>query len=179
MIVALLMTTVLLALSMGLVALTNVETAVAANFRRAGEALHAADAGIEIATARLAAADWSLVLAQVEPSACPGPDGLPMAPTAFYPTDRWGPDSVVWRLYDCVRIRDLGGGLDNFEPGLIVAVWLADDPSEADSDPLVDTNRRLTVRAEASGRAGAHAAIDATVARAGPELRILSWRVLR
>jgi len=178
MIVALLLTTVLLALGMGLVALTNVETAVAANFRRAGDALQAADAGIEIAAARLSAADWGVVLSAVEPLACGGPDGSPVAPTGFYRTDRWGANGPVWRLYVCGPLQDQMPG-EAVDPVTVLAIWLADDPSEADDDPILDTNQRLTVRAEAFGPGGTHAAIEATVARAGPGVRILSWRVLR
>jgi hypothetical protein len=178
MIVALLLTTVLLALSMGLVVLTNIETAVAANFGRAGEALQAADAGIEIAVARLSAAEWAVVLSGVEPPPCGGPDGSPVAPTGFYRTDRWSANDPVWRLYACGSLRDQVTG-DAVDAVTILAIWLADDPSEADDDPILDTNQRLTVRVEAFGPAGAHAAIEATVARAGPEVRILSWRVLR
>jgi hypothetical protein len=178
MIVALLLTTVLLALSMGLVVLTNVETAVAANFRRGAEALQAADAGIEIAVARLSAADWAVVFNGVEPPPCRGPDGSPAVPTGFYRNDRWGANDPVWRLYACGLMRDQVPH-DSVDPVTVLAIWLADDSSEADDDPVLDTNRRLTVRSEAFGPAGTHAAIEATVARAGPEVRILSWRVLR
>lgn len=178
MIVALLMTTVLLALSMGLVVLTNVETAVSANFRRAGEALHAADAGIEIAVERLAADDWSVVLARGEQPACVGPDATSLAPTGFYRTDRWGANSPVWRLYACARLRDLLPP-EAIDPGLVVAVWLADDPAEVDEDPLTDANRVLALRGEAYGPAGAHAAAEVTVAQTGLGVRTLSWRALR
>ena len=178
MIVALLLTTVLLALSMGLVVLTNIESAVAASFRRAGEALQAADAGIEVAVARLSAADWAAVFNGVEPLPCRGPDGSPIAPTGFYRTDRWGANDPVWRLHACGPLRDQVPG-DAVDPVTILAIWFADDPSEVDDDPILDTNERLTVRAEAFGPAGAHAAIEATVARVGSGVRILSWRVLR
>jgi hypothetical protein len=178
MIVALLLTTVLLALSMGLVVLMNVETAVSANFRRAREALYAADAGIEMAVDRVTAADWSLILAEGEPPACVGPEATPLSPTAFYRIDRWGANSPAWRLDDCTRLLDLlpSGEAD---PGLVVAVWLADDPAESDGDPLSDTNRVLTVRSEAYGRTGAHAAVEATIAHDGTDVHILSWRSLR
>lgn len=178
MIVALLLTTVLLALSMGLVVLTNIETAVAANFRREGEALQAADAGIEIAAARLSAADWSVVFSGVEPLPCRGPDGSPVAPTGFYRNDRWGANCPVWRLYVCGLLRDQIPP-DFVDAVTVLAIWLADDSSEADDDPVLDTNQRLTVRSEAFGPTGTHAAIEATVARAGPDVRILSWRLLR
>jgi hypothetical protein len=178
MIVALLLTIVLLALSTGLVVLMNVEIAVAANFSRARAALYAADAGIDMTVDRLAAADWSLVLAEGGPPGCVGPEGSPLAPTSFYRVDRWGANSPVWRLEGCTRLRDLlpSGEAD---PGLVVSVWLADDPADGDGEPLADTNRVLTVRSEAHGWAGAHAAAEATVAHDGTEVRILSWRALR
>jgi hypothetical protein len=176
-IVAFLLTTVLLALSMGLVILTNVESAVAGNFERAAEAQKAADAGVQIAVGRLGAAEWSEIFLVSEP-ACTTPDGGPIAPTGFYPIDRWGPNSPVWRLYACILpIGVLPSDTTSRTP--TVAVWLADDPSEADGDPILDTNGRVTVRAEAFGSAGSHAAIEATVAQADADVRILSWRVLR
>jgi hypothetical protein len=169
MIVAVMLTTVLLALSMGLVILANVESAVAANFRRGMDVLQAADTGIVIAVRRLASAEWSRIESGLEPS-CATVEGTPVVtPTAFYPPNLWGPNSPVWRLYDCLQPRG----------GPTVAIWLADDPSETDGDPLLDTNRRLTLRAEAFGQAGSHAAIEATVAQSGPEVRTLSWRVIR
>jgi hypothetical protein len=178
MIVAILLTTALLALSMGLVILANVESAIAANFKRGMETVQAADAGIVIAIGGLASAEWSDILKGVEPT-CTTLEGAPVvAPTAFYPPDLWGANGPVWRLYSCLEPR---GALtpDTAPRPPTVAVWLADDPSEADDDPILDTNRRLTVRAEAFGPRGAHAAIEATVAQSGPEMRILSWRVLR
>jgi hypothetical protein len=171
MIVAFLLTTVLLALSMGLVILTNVESAVSGNFRRSVEVLQAADAGVELAIGRLPIADWGGILAGDEPP-CTTPDGAPVAPTGFYPTDRWGPNSPVWRLYLC---------LQRPAPAFsqTIAIWLADDASESDDDPFLDTNGRVTVRAEAFGAAGSHAATEASVAQAPLGLSILSWRALR
>lgn len=176
MIVAVLLTTVLLALSMGLVIVANVESAIGANFKRGMEAQQAADAGIVIAVGQLASADWSGILAGVEPP-CAFERALVVTPTAFYPTGLWGPNSPVWRLYACLQPPAVLTPHAPRPP--TVAIWLADDASEADDDPILDTNRRLTLRAEAFGPAGSHAAVEATVAQAGPEVRILSWRVLR
>lgn len=171
MIVAFLLTTMLLALSMGLVILTNVESAVSGNFRRSGEVLQAADAGVEIAISRLSVADWSGILTGAEPP-CTSPEGAPVAPTGFYPTGRWGPNSPIWRLYLCLRPGPAAS------PST-VAIWLADDATESDNDPFLDTNGLVTVRAEAFGAAGSHAAIEASVAQGTAGLRILSWRALR
>jgi hypothetical protein len=177
MIVAVMLTTVLLALSMGLVILANVESAVAANFKRGLDTRQAADVGIVIAVRRLVSAEWRDILAGVGPP-CTTVEGDPVVvPTDFYPSDLWGPNSPVWRLQDCLQPRVLAPHRAAGPP--TVAIWLADDPSEADGDPMLDTNRRLTLRAEAFGQAGSHAAIEATVARSGREVRILSWRVMR
>jgi hypothetical protein len=177
MIVAILLTTVLLALSMGLVILTNVESAVAGNFRRAGETLDAAGAGLEIVVGGLSAAEWSDILAGSEPP-CTTPDGAVVAPTGFYPTDRWGANCPVWRLRACLPAGTASGpATGHLQP--TVGVWVADDPSEADGDPFLDTNGRLTLRSEAFGPAGAHAAVEVTVVLADADLRILAWRVLR
>jgi hypothetical protein len=46
-----------------------------------------------------------------------------------------------------------------------VAVWVADDPSETDGDPMVDANGVLTLHAEAYGGGGTRKIVEVTVAR--------------
>jgi hypothetical protein len=48
---------------------------------------------------------------------------------------------------------------------MYVAVWIADDPAEADGDPAADTNGTLTLHAEALGPMGTRKVIEVTVAR--------------
>jgi hypothetical protein len=78
--------------------------------------------------------------------------------------DLWGPDDPVWRLF-------AWGPIDNILPGeeidssAYVAVWIADDPADADGNPSMDTNGTLTLHAEAYGPGGARKVIEVTVAR--------------
>jgi hypothetical protein len=76
----------------------------------------------------------------------------------------WGPNNPTWRLYSW-------GPLINVLPtatvdsDVFVAVWIADDPSETDDNPLEDTNGVLTLHAEAYGGAGTRKIVEVTVAR--------------
>jgi hypothetical protein len=97
----------------------------------------------------------------------------------------WGANNPRWRLY-------ARGPLGLLVPGspadtqLQIAVWLSDDAAETDGDPardgLDESNPGagiIQVRAAALGSAGAHRVVEATVARAGASVRILSWRQVR
>jgi hypothetical protein len=105
----------------------------------------------------------------------------------------WGANNPRWRLYAYGRLSDMipTGTIDS---SYYVLVMVGDDPSENDNNPLQDgvgpDNAGagvLMMRAEAFGPRGAHAAIEATIARidaAGLDarpagVRILSWRELR
>ncbi len=200
-IVAMMATLLMTALGLALVLTTTSETMIARNFRAAGEGLYAADAGIERALADLAgASDWNALLAGGVRSTFV--DGAPVgtrtladgsvvdlqaltnlancqragacsnadmdAVTADRP---WGANNPRWRLYAY-------GWLDGVLPsGTIgsryyVVVYVADDPSEDDGDPLVDGGGPdnpgagvLLLRGEAFGPLGAHKVVDVTVAR--------------
>jgi hypothetical protein len=95
----------------------------------------------------------------------------------------WGSNNPRWRLYARGRLSALLPGIDS---PLYVAVWIADDPAESDGDPASDGAGAsnpgagiLQLRAAAFGPGGAHRAIEATVARAGAAVRIISWRLVR
>jgi Tfp pilus assembly protein PilX len=95
----------------------------------------------------------------------------------------WGSNNPRWRLYANGRLSALAAAIDS---PFYVAVWVADDPAENDADPArdgVDTSNPGTgivqVRSEAFGPGGSRRAVEATVARAGTGLRIISWRLVR
>jgi hypothetical protein len=69
-----------------------------------------------------------------------------------------------------------------------VIVWVGDDPLENDGQPLVDGDTSgganpgkglLQLLAHAYGPAGARRVVEATLMRAGPGIRVLSWREIR
>jgi hypothetical protein len=97
----------------------------------------------------------------------------------------WGGNNPRWRLY-------ARGPLAALVPGpppdtrLYVALWVSDDPSETDGNPANDGadasnpgSGIIQMRGEAFGGGGAHRAVEATAARAGASLRIVSWRQVR
>ena len=76
----------------------------------------------------------------------------------------WGANNPTWRLYASGRVTSLlpTGTIDSW---MYIAVWVADDPSEIDGNPLADTNGVLTLHAEAFGHGGTHKVVEVTVAR--------------
>lgn len=202
-VVAMMATLLMTALGLALVMTTTSESMIARNFRAAGEGRYAAESAIERALADLGAApDWSAVLAGDARSTFV--DGAPWgtrtladgtaidlavlqneagcqrtgpcsdadldAATADRP---WGVNNPRWQLYAY-------GWLDGVLPsGTIgsryyVVVYVGDDPSETDGNPLVDGGGTdnpgagvLLLRAEALGPLGAHRVVEVTVARPG------------
>jgi PilX N-terminal len=98
----------------------------------------------------------------------------------------WGSNNPRWQLFAYGPVRDLSpsGTIDSSG---FVAVWVGDDPSENDSKPLVDGDDEagpnpgrglLTVLVHAYGPASRRV-IEATVAKAGSGVRVISWREVR
>lgn len=184
-IITLLATMLLIALSVGLVMVTNTETAISGNYKNASEALHAADAGVERAVQDLLLVpDWNRILAEAAPyrssfidaTGCTGTvnmsgggtlelDKLRQALTNETETaNLWGANDPIWRPYACGHIRDLVP-TPTIDSDLYVAVWVADDPSEQDGNPYADSNGVVTLHAEAFGPMGSHKVVEVTVAR--------------
>lgn len=220
----------LLALGTMLLLITMTETGVAANYRDGIEALYAAEAGIERVLPDVAAvSDWDFMLAGITHSTfIDGPPGgvrrigggaaLNLsdatrelrcgafstctesemdAVTAERP---WGKNNPRWQLlgYGPLAAVLPPGELDSH---MYVLVWIADDPSENDGNPLRDgqppavadsrnpdnPGRGVVVLlAHAYGPAGARRVVEATIARTGGErmpglakVRILAWREVR
>ena len=201
--VALLLGLLLVALTAALVPLSTIETEVAANHRRAIEGLYAAEAAAALAAAELGGLpDWSVVLngsvrsmhwgASLAPAM---PDGrtVDLAAVAGFLRARGagGDDAgrgLTWTLVAHGDLASWVGLPPGFGPWL-VAVWVADDPADADGDPQVDSNGALVLHAAAYGPRGASRAVQATLVRqvltppppAPPvaRSRLISQRVIR
>ena len=88
----------------------------------------------------------------------------------------WGPNNPRYRLFAWGPVNDLNPTPTLNSP-FYLAVWIADDSAETDSDPGVDGGGPiapyaanpgsgvLTLRAEAFGPGGTHRVIEATLAR--------------
>jgi hypothetical protein len=199
-VMALLLTAFLTALCLALTTLSTIETWLSAGFRTSEELSYAADAALGRVQVDLAASgSWTALLvasATSAPSAFN--DGVVIitlrdATVVDLATEtravqaetdaRCGsapamPDCPQWHLF-------AHAGLDRLVPGGLVATsayvaaWIADDLADGDGDPLADANGRLLIRARAFGPGGARRSVEALVDRAGPGLRMLSWRELR
>lgn len=201
------------ALAFGLSITTTGETSLAGNYRDASEARYAAEAGVErVMQELLLIPDWNTILrGQSLSSFVDGaPSGTRTAPyggtidlsgltnrmncdkdtacsasdmNAFLPERPWGANNPRWQLYaygpaeEFIETRTV---LSNY----YVLVWIADDPTELDNDPLTDggppvststsssstatTNGGagvVSIRAVAFGPSGMQQMVEATVAK--------------
>jgi Tfp pilus assembly protein PilX len=166
-VIAVMATSLMLALGGALILLSSSETAIAANFRAAHEATYSADAVLERALADLQnAPDWTAVLAgTVQSSFIDGPpsgtrtlmDGTTIdlnqitnlaacqKPTlcsdsdiATATTERpWGTNNPRWALYAFGPLESMGGS-QAIHSSFYVLAFVGDDPSENDNDPAID-----------------------------------------
>ena len=195
-VIALIMAVLLGAVAAALVVLTTTETLISASFRHAREASHGAEAALERGLHDLAAMpDWSPALsappANLTSSFDDGetmpraPDGRTLdlaqltAERQRESDDRDGPavfgaDSPHWRLFAHAPVRELlaAPGLDL---PLYLVVWVADDESDGDGNPAVDTNGRIVIWAVAFGAGGARRSVEARIGRtASGDLQLLA-----
>lgn len=179
-VLVLMLTMLMVGLGSAVILVSSTETAISANHRSGQQVLYAADAGIErVQQDLLSVAQWNDVLSGslqssfIEGSITPTlADGTPLNLTNITnhlqsltnSADIWGANDPTWRLYAY-------GPMDALVPtGTIdspsyVAVWVGDDPSETDGNPLIDGNGVLTLHAEAYGSQGARKVLEVTVAR--------------
>jgi hypothetical protein len=183
-----------------LVTLTTTEMLIAASYRHGQEASYGAEAALERGLHDLAAMpDWSPVLSapptnvtsdfddgEVTPRA---PDGRTLDLTRLTAErqrasdEHYGPagaDSPRWRLYAHASVRALLASPEA-APGLNLPlyfiVWVADDESDGDGNPAIDSNGQILVCAMAVGAGGARRSTEARVARTDDgELRLMVWR---
>ena len=205
-ILVLLVMMTLCALALSLALLISTESRVAASYHDGIEVAYAAEAAIERVLPDLAAeGDLNGVLAGLSVSSfTDGPAGLRRMPDGTFTDlhtltsmlncgqpacndadlddvseDRpWGPNNPRWTLY--------AHGALGTDSRVYAVVWVADDPSESDMDPLMDGGGednpgrgRLAVVAHAYGPAGTRRIVEATVAREASGMRVLSWREIR
>ena len=194
-VVALLSMLLLSALGIGLMMTTTTETMISTNYRDSGEALYAADAGIErVMQDLLTVPDWNRLLAEAnartsftdgaEPGARTLPDGssfnlvsatnlLNCQKTAACTPDEmntWTAERPWSQNNPRWRLIGYSPIADIIETGTVlsqmyVAVWIADDQSETDNDPTKDANGVLLMRAQALGPGGAASTIEVTLGR--------------
>jgi len=211
-IAVLLWTALVTALASALVLVTTVETTISARHRDGLDALYAADAALEIAVGQLAAVtNFDLVLNGTSRST--SSDGAPTgtrraadgtsidldkltamlrcgkesacsdADMSSVTADRpWGISNPRWQLFLSGSLGSIAG-LPDGTARAYVLVWVGDDPSDSDGDPLRDSSEvdnpgrgRILVTAQAYGASGARRTIQATIARVGGAIRMITWR---
>lgn len=200
-IIALMAMLLLTALGVALVLTTTTETRISGNFRDGGEGLYAADAAIERVTQELLTVpDWNKILDGTLQSSFidGGPGGPRTLPNgtvfdltkatnmvrcgkvaecgdaemaALTPERPWGANNPRWQPYAYSPVNDMlpTGTLNS---PFYVVVWVGDDPSENDGNPLVDGNAAtnkgtgvISLLAHAYGPGGVKRVIEVTVAR--------------
>jgi hypothetical protein len=232
-IIALMAMSLLMALGLALVLTTTTEGRIAGNYRQGTEALYAADAAIErVIQDTLIVPDWDALLGgAVRSGFIDGPPGgvrtLPGGSTLdlseatnlvrcgktrcsdadliAVTSDRpWARNNPVWQLYAYGRLDQMVPDR-TINSDIYVAVWVADDPSENDDDPLrdgappagcdpvkdptcADGNMGrgvIAMMAQAYGPDGVRRTIEVTLVQ-DPDgaarqagVRILSWREVR
>lgn len=208
----------LLALGSALVLATTTETRIGARHRDGAESFHAADAALARALVDLdATADWRTLpsggmLSTFTDGPPAGVRALPRGGGVIDLTgltnqvrcgrrvtcseadmDRataerpWGRNNPRWQLYAFGPLAALLPD-DSLPSSQYVVVWIADDPSETDDDPLVDGGPPaddpdavnpgwglLRVLAHAYGPGGAHRAVEALVRQTDRGVRIETW----
>ena len=197
------------ALAMSLALMASTESRVAATFRDGMEALYGADAALErVLPDLIAEPDFNRALAGLSMSSfTDGPPGLRRLPDGTF-TDLpaltamlncgqvacddadfdavreyrpWGQNNPRWQLY--------GYGQLPVGSSVYAIVWVADDPSETDFDPLIDGGERegaenpgrgrLSLTAHGYGPSGTRRVIEATLVRSDHDVRMISWREIR
>lgn len=198
-IVTLMTLALLTALGLGLMVTTATESALSVNSRDGAEAFYAADAGIErVMQDLLLVPDWNTILtgSVTSPFIDGSPGGTRTLAhnsgqinlttltnmlnceratscstgdmNAYTVSRPWGANNPRWQLYAYGPAEDLVGGT-TINSAMYVVVWVADDPSENDNNPLQDGSGTgkgiISLRAESFGPNGAHRVIEATVAK--------------
>ena len=177
-------------LGLGLIAAGTAERHIAGNARHAAETMAAAEAGIEGVLAEIAAApSWSVLLSSAvsrfhdathrPQTASRTTIDLDLVTTeiqadaaALYAL---ATNTPVWRLFAWGPLTTLAG-LASSDSGAYVAVWLADDPADADGSAVADANGVIMLHSEAFGYGGTRRSVDVAIARAPTGVRVLSWR---
>src|SRR5688572_15170594 len=200
-VIALLSMLLLTALGMALTMTTSTEGRIAYNYRDGVEALYAADAAVErVMQDVLTVPDWDRIIdGSVTSAFIDGPIGERTLPDGSkldltqmtsmvrclktacgdadmdaYSDERpWGTNNPRWQLYAYGPLNEMLPTA-TINSGMYVVVWIADDPSENDSKPLVDGDTTLganpgkgvmSMLAHAYGPTGIRRVIEVTIAR--------------
>jgi hypothetical protein len=181
-----------------LVTITSTETLIAGAHRHTQEALYAAEAAFERALRDLDdQADWTPVLLPppgnlqssfVDDQRYPiAPDGrqldlAQLTRARQLESDRrdgpavFGDNSPQWRLFAHTALREILPLGTAAQPAYVV-VWVADDATDGDGNPSLESNYRLLVFAEAYGSGGARRYVEGVVGRSpSGTLRVLTVR---
>lgn len=184
--------TLLTALGTVLTLATITETAIAANYRDATEALYAADAAVEFVMQELPdVPDWRDVISEPGGSAFVDgpPDGirtvgavtldLTHATRDVNAIAGAAPGAVrpVWILYAFGRFQDLVPSSMN-RSRIYVAVWVGDRSDMPGDETSVP--EALSILGQAYGPQGSRRSVEAIVTKADTSaIRVLSWREWR
>lgn len=209
-IISLMAMTLMMALGLALVLTTMTEGRIAANYRDGSEALYAADAAVERTIQDLLTVpDWNGILNGSVTSAfvdgpasgareLPGGRTLDLTQatnlvrcgkvstcgesdlTAITEERPWGKNNPRWQLFAYGPMADMLP-TESIDSPMYVVVWVADDPSESDDNPLKDGEASTTcaaadscanlgkgviaMLAHAYGPGGVQRVVEVTVAR--------------
>jgi hypothetical protein len=193
-VIALLTLLMMTALGMALTMTTMTETKISSNYRDGGEAMYAADAGVErVMQDILTVPDWNNILNGTTTSAfidgaaggtrtLPGGSTLNLTEAtnvvncgktttcstedlAAQSDDRpWGANNPDWKLY-AYGPMDRMIGSETINSLMYVVVWVGDDPADGDGNRAKDTNGALAMLAHAYGPGGVRRVVEVTVAR--------------
>jgi len=191
---ALLAIVLLAALGGGMITLGDTDATIAANHRAAAELLYAAEGAVERALSEIrTAVTWTDVLTGARRSALYAPTAQPVAPwgatldlqlltTALQAESdaaaAWGMNNPSWRRFASGSLDAAAGGVPGV-PQAYLVVWVADDPSEVDNDPLTDSNDTLLVRGLALSASDLRVSVQVTTRRSGGVTRLLAWRIVQ
>jgi len=88
----------------------------------------------------------------------------------------WGVNTPVWRLFAWGPLSAVSAEVAT---ACYLAVWIADDGADGDSNPLADANGSVRLHAEAYASVETRRVIEATVSQASSGVRVLAWREVR
>jgi hypothetical protein len=184
----------MLALGLGLVAVSSTERAIAGNHHAGVEALYAGEALAEYVLTELAVdPSWSPALTGERRSAFLEPTSHPMTPwnevlDLSAMTTRvqqqsdaiWsaGFDTPQWRLFAAGAFETLVGS--GRAGSAFLAAWVADDAADGDAEPSADSNGIVMIRVQALGLGGLQRTLLVVVRRDEPSgVRVVGWREVR
>ena len=189
------------------VALTaQMETLISGRFEQGRALAYAADGALAMAFAELGSTDWTPALGGAVSSftdgdpttahripgigtvaLCCGAGSLTVAVEQAANAGRaWGPNTPRWTLYAWGPVAFWLPG-DAIRAPFYVAVWIADDPSDGDGNPAVDSNQVIDLYTVVLGPGGGRRSLRALAARPldgdgeplARGIRLLSWHETR